>query len=173
MSGPWSASSARRHSATFCSSGTSTGSWSPGVRYSPTCGVQRLQLDLAHCRSRARTGEGNRSHGRVPGAAFVEPPIACESPGAVDEHADADPSSLGVVDRVDATVARRDVLGPALDGAGVGIAGTRADRSIYSPGAERLHRARLSIAIRPAASLPVVTSSLYGAYWSEYSPGSS
>ena len=73
-------------------------------------GRERLQLDLAHCRSRARPGEGNRSHGRVSGAAFVEPPVARESPGAVDEHADADPGSLGVVDGVDAAVTRRDVL---------------------------------------------------------------
>ncbi len=73
-------------------------------------GCERLQLDLAPCRSRARPGEGNRSHGRISGAAFVELPVAREAPGAVDEYADADPGSLGVVDGVDPAVTRRDML---------------------------------------------------------------
>ena len=126
-------SSARRQSSTFRSSGSSSRIAVAGVCGSPPMwGASGSSSTLRLADRRARPGEGNRSDGRISGAAFVELPVARESPGRRRRSTRyADPGSLGVVDGVDAAVTRRDVLGPAASiGAGVGIAGTRADRSV-------------------------------------------
>ena len=69
---------------------------------------------------RARTSQ--RAARRVPGAVRVEPPVAREAPGAVDEHADADALALAVAERLDAAVLRRHRL----------VAPTTARASAYS-----------------------------------------
>ena len=76
----------------------------------------------------------------LPSAHLVESPVNAK-PQAPSRARGPRSGSLGVVNGVDTAVPCRDRLRATLDGAGVGIAGTRADRNVDSPGAERSHRA--------------------------------
>ena len=55
-------------------------------------------------------GELGGAQGGVAGAGLVEPAVAGEPPGAVDEDADADACALGVAEVVDLAVLRDHVL---------------------------------------------------------------
>ena len=79
----------------------------------------------------------------------AQAPVAGESPGAVHEHAHADPLGLAVVEPFDALVARADDLGPANDHSSVGVARPRTESRGHSLLAELSHRAYLSTQ-RPA-----------------------
>src|SRR5436305_2041716 len=77
--------------------------------------------------------------GRLTHAGFVETPVAGEAPSAVDEHADADPLALDVVDPVDATVPGRDGLRTPHDRARVSVGRTCRERRSDGFFAERSH----------------------------------
>ncbi len=84
--------------------------------------------------ARART----RSRGRrVAGALRVQPARAGEAPGAVDEHADADPLGLDVGDVLDPAVLRRHLLTAHDDRARVRVLGPRREG-----GVDRFRRCR-------------------------------
>ena len=51
-------------------------------------------------------GEGARAKRGLPSSLDAQPPIAGKSPGASDEHADADSFALGVPDALDTAVLR-------------------------------------------------------------------
>ena len=103
----------------------------------------------------------------LPSAQLVESPVTREAPGTVDEHANPDTRSLGVVNGVDTAVPCRDRRA-TLDG--VGIAGTRADGNVDSPGAESSSQGQPIVRYPPGCVPTGWTTSRYGAYWDD-SPG--
>ena len=89
--------------------------------------VERLEPALAAA-GRAREVAG--SPGCVAAALVAERAGAGEAPGAVDEHAHADPLRLDVADRLDVAVLRRDGLRALEDAARVGVRSAGADRGV-------------------------------------------
>ena len=87
--------------------------------------------------ARARKGDGPEC--RVAGALLREAWVAGEAPGAVDEHAGADPLGLGVRDGIDLAVLRRHQLRAALDDARVGVACPGRDGGVDRVSSEVLH----------------------------------
>ena len=82
------------------------------------------------CRS-AR--EGARSERGLTGTLGAQPPTTGKSPGASDEHADADPFALGIPDALDPPVLRRHELVALEDDPSIRVlrasTGRRVDRS--------------------------------------------
>ena len=73
------------------------------------------------------------------GALLREAWVAGEAPGAVDEHAGADPSVSESETRIDLAVLRRHRLRAALDDARVGVAAQPRDGGVVRVSSEVLH----------------------------------
>ena len=100
-------------------------------------------------RARFRAGREPRARTRSLGARRrVRPPrraaLAGESPGAVDEDADADAFALGVAQVVDLAVLRDDVLAPQRYRTGVRIGRTGSCRRVDRRVGQRLHARSLA-----------------------------
>jgi hypothetical protein len=89
-------------------------------------------------------GSGLRKRGRLAsgrlGTVVVESSVAGEAPGPADEHSDADPLSLLVVQALDAAVPRPDHLGPAHDDARIRVRGPGAECGGHGVLAKLPHR---------------------------------
>ena len=104
------------------------------------CPLARANSTARSAASRAPTSSSRRSHAKPQApSTSTRTPIPAVSASSTESTRPF---------RVETDCERR------VDGAGVGIAGTRADRNVDSPGAERSHRASLSSATRRAVSLP-------------------
>ncbi len=107
-------------------------------------GRRRHQLDLAPSGpARAGARECDCAFGRGPCSFLRQPAIARESPGAVDEDADADAFGLAVRDRLDLAVLRSHVLGPARHRARVRVAGSAGRRRVDRLSTKFAHEPRV------------------------------
>ena len=102
--------------------------------------------------ARRRLGERGGPQCGFACTGFVEPALAGEAPGAVDEDADADALALGVAQVVDLEVLRDHVLAPEPDRARVGIGGSGPQRCIDRCLGQRLHLSTLTLATLAVAA---------------------
>jgi hypothetical protein len=106
-----------------------------------------------------RAGELGGAQGGVASRGLVEPARARESPGAVDEHPDADAVALGVAQVVDVPVLRDHVLAAQRDGPCVRVRRTGAKCRIDRRFGQLLHGANPNpIGVRPLYNYPAQTS---------------